>query len=628
MGTFLELMSIKDKSEKNKAIKKAFSPATLPVDISGHLTLAIISLINLTDKLGVIEDVLSEKRARIKLLDNEFVNRCINTYQYRHSHNVKFPDYRVRGSLRLSPEITQFPKENFKNSCSYAQTGADINISNFLCAEFIYKEQLTCIGTALVDGNSEIKSILKELGVAESNLNSLELVLREASTEQTIDDLTENYFSQLRFPFFNEQYVSISPVVSNDLQTKVHQFCTENYHSSITFNLERSANVGTLAASVGGRIKLLKSIPKGLKYHHTYYDNAWNKQELLDVLVNYEELKRALTTSNTKKILRSKYFNRLLQNLRVWNEKNSQTLYGLDPIALSHRLNLELSNHIKLSQFSYQPEYTRLFVNALNHIKNDSDNSRYVSKKPESSDTFIVIPNIKVNDANAMNSNCTVGIPSLMGLWGFIHKFERNINQLNHSIVKINGFAVCIHDYTLPKRASSKEVYQRKNKQIVTPGLIDSIQCDLSVSLVLRVISQKELSSNVLLNSLPTHLCGGSVHLGLKDLAHITHIKDFDCVDKTITNKQGKWLVPCIKEHDTVAELLNTSQAYNLAIVNTGYLFLEKPKHKEGILDDLQHAFSECILSSAELIKYTHSKDYHKLFWSYNFTEQSVFLAN
>ncbi len=628
MDTFLELTSITDKPEKNKAIKRAFSPSTLPVDISGHLTLAIISLINLTDRLDVIEDVLSEKRARIKILDNEFLNRCINTYQYRHSHNVKFPDYRVRGSLRLEPETSQFPKENFKNSCSYAQTGADINISIFLCAEFIYNEKLTCIGTAIVDGNIEIKSILKKLGVAESNLNSLELMLREVSTEQTIDDFTENYFAQLRFPFFNQRYVSITPVLSNVLQTKVHQFCTENYHSSITFNLERSANVGTLAASVGGRIKLLKSIPKGLKYHHTYYDNAWNKKELLDVLVNYEELKRALTTSNTKKLLRSKYFDRLVQNLRVWNENNSQTLYGLDAIALSHRLNFGLSNHIKLSQFSYQPEYSRLFLNAFNQIKNDKDNSSNVLNKPASNETFIVIPNINVNDANAMNSNCTVGIPSLMGLWGFIHKFERNINQVNHSNVKINGFALCIHDYTLPKRASSKEVYQRKNKQIVTPGLIDSIQCDLSVSIVARVISQKELSSNILLNSLPTHLCGGSVHLELKDLAHITHIKDFDCVDKTITNKQGKWLVPCIKKHDTMTELLNTSQAYNLAIVNTGYLFLENPKHKEGVLDDLQHAFSECILSSAELIKHTRSNDYRKLFWSYNFTEKSIYLAN
>ncbi|MFT5760411.1 MAG: CRISPR-associated protein Csy2 [Alteromonadaceae bacterium] len=629
MDTFEKLIAIPDLNERHRAVKRIFSLSTEPFDISSKAVfeLAIIALINLTEPLDSIDDIFCRKSAKCKLFDEGFIKRCINTYQYRHSHNVKFPDYRARGALRLKANTPQFPKECFPHSFGYAQNAADINYSIFLCAEFIYKDELHCIGSALTDNNVEIGNTLINLGLTTKSLQVIKASLESIPKEKTIESLTGNYLPQVRFPFFSNHYLSITPVISNEIQSKVHQYCAKNFTSSFVYNLERSANVGSLAASVGGKLKLFKSLPKGLNHYHTRYDDFWRKNELLDILTKYEALNNALITSNEKSMVKNDYFKSLVNNIKYWKLCNRKSKKQDDVTELTKLLNLDLSHHNNLSKYSYQPEYSKLFKRAFQHITKNLGLEEPSTVSSESAEPFILIPNLRINDANAMSTGCTVGFPSLIGIWGFIHKFERNINDLNISQVKFDSFALCIHDFCLSKRTPSKEAYRRDKKNIITPGLIDSIECDLSVSLVLRVSSEELLGSSLLQSALPTHLCGGSTHLNLKNLPQLTHVQSFNESIKLIDNKHGKWLIPQVQEKETLSEFLDGFKLEPFFLVNSGYMFLEQPTFKEGVLGNLQHAFSENILNCARLVKHTYSRSHTRLFWSYKFSGQSVFLS-
>lgn len=620
-------IAINDKSEKHRAIKHLFSLSTAPINITGQVELVTVALINLTERLEVIDDIFCRNNAKNKLLDEKFLNRCINTYQYRHTHNVKFPDYRAQGTLRLKPENCQFQEDIFKNSFGYAKNGADINYSIFFCAEFIYKNQLICIGSALLNNDTRIQNALRSIGLSSKALNHIKSKLQAIPEEQTIENLTGNYLPQLRFPFFNDEYISLSPVICNELQSKVHQYCSQHPNFSTVYNLERSANVGSLAASTGGKLKLFKSLPNRLKSHHTKFDDYWNKHELLNILIRYQDLKNILVTNNEKSLLKQKYFEELVDNIKSWKQSKSKVQAFLDPIELTKDFNLDLSNHKKLSKFSYQPEYSRVFIKAFHRAVKPESNDVKPGEIVNGGESYILIPNLSINDANAMSTNSTVGVPSLIGVWGFIHKFERNIKQFNNIDIKIHSFAACIHEFNLSKRTQTKESYLKENKKVLAPGLIDSIECDLSMSLVLRVSVQDKLNSNALQNSLPTKLCGGSVNLNHKDLSKFAHFESFNVAIKSISNKYGKWLAPHESEKNTLSLFLNTFQTGHFVLVCSGYLFLEKPADKHGVLDNLKHSFSESILSCAILTKHIYSQSHERLFWSYNFSETSVFLA-
>ena len=629
MDTFEELIAIPDFNERNRVVKRIFSLSTAPFDITSKSVyeLAIIALINLTETLESIDDVFCRKSAKCKLVDEEFIKRCINTYQYRHSHNVKFPDYRARGALRLKAKIPQFPKECFPHSFGYAQNAADINYSIFLCAEFIYKDQLLCVGAALIDNNVELVNILLNLGLTTKSLKVIKAHLESIPKVQTIENLTGNYLPQVRFPFLNDDYLSLTPVIPNEMQSKIHQYCSKNFTSSFAYHLDRSANVGSLAASVGGKLKLFKSLPKGLNHYHTRYDDFWRKSELLDILTKYEALNNALITSNEKAMVKNDYFKLLVNNIKYWKMSNKKSKKVSDVTELTKLLSLDLSHNKKLSKYSYEPEYSNLFKRAFQHIVKNLDLEEPSTVNSDNAESYILIPNLSVNDANAMSTGCTVGFPSLIGLWGFIHKFERNINDLSSSKTKFDSFALCIHDFCLSKRTPSKEAYLKDKKNIITPGLIDSIECDLSVSIVLRVSSEEQLGSSILQSALPTHLCGGSTHLNLKDLPQLTHVKSFNESVKLINNKHGKWLIPQVREKETLNDFLDTFRLGPFCLVNSGYMFLEQPTFKEGVLGNLQHAFSENILNCARLVKHTYSRSHTRLFWLYKFSDKSVFLS-
>ncbi len=628
MDTLGSLSAILDANERNRAVKRLFSLSTIPFDISAETELAIVALVNLTERLENIEDVFCKESAKIKLLDDAFIKRNINTYQYRHSHNVKFPDYRARGALRLTTNNPQFPKERFHHSFGYAHNAADINYSTFLCAEFVYKNELLCIGSALVNEHIEIQNLLINLGLPSKVIKLIIIQLQSVPDEQTILNLTGNYLPQVRFPFVDEDYLSITPVISNEMQSKIHQYCTNNFNSSHVFNVERSANVGSLAASTGGKIKLFKSLPKALNSPHTRQDVFWKKNELLNVLIKYQSMSNALMTSNEKALLKNEYFKSLVNNLKYWKIRNIKGKNELNVDGLTQLLNLDLSRHKELSKFSYEPKYSKLFKRVIQHIINNEDKVDNLIEISDCNESFIVIPNLRVNDANAMSTSCTVGIPSLIGIWGFIHKFERNINQLNNSKIKFDSFALCIHHFGLSKRTPSKELYLRDKQKVLAPGLIDSVECDLSISLVLRVTSEEKFDSSTLQNALPTHLCGGSVHLNLKDLPNLTHVKNFDDSTKLIGTHHGKWLVPQVYDKGLLSEFLEGFKVEKFVLVNTGYIFLEKPNFKQGVLGDLKHTFAESLLNYACLVKYTLNQSHTKLFWSYKFSEQGVFLTS
>ncbi|KMT66750.1 type I-F CRISPR-associated protein Csy2 [Catenovulum maritimum] len=630
MNSFDEIAKIKDIQDRNRAFKRAFSAVTPFVDITNSPDLACCALINLTERLDLVDNVLDKEQALAKLSNDKFIKRSLNTFKYRHSHNLKFPDYRAHGTLRLKPLKYQFSQEPYQNRQGYAQTASDVNASIFLCAEFLIQGHLTCIGKALIDRNTIIENQLLELGLSQCNLDLMKNELDGITNNQTIDDLEANFFPQLRFPNGQNQYISLTPVISHFIQSQVHKYCISNYKSSMNYSMERSANVGSLAASTGGKVKLFKSLPSKLNFKHTNKTTKWNRFEFNEIMHSYRNLNDGLVTPNTRVQLNKKMMESLTVNLTQWLKTKCRRL---DNEPTTHELvrlfNLDLSYHNKLSQYAYNPYFTKLFTRAFNNTANLSSNIGKTSQNNSKNQNFLLLPNLQINDANALNSGYAVGFPSLTGISGFIHKLQLNINNLHNLKVQLSDFAICIHKYCLANRSYTKELELTSNNKLVSPGLVDSVECDLSISVVIKMNNSENLPSDILINSLPTHFCGGSVHINLDDLSLLQQINNFEKIVEAIPDKNGQWLSPYQIEKTTIEDLLNAANfSRNLILINSGYLFLEVPTNKLGVIDNLKHAFAENVLSIANLTSFNYGTNYSRLFWSLHVSEYEINLLH
>ena len=73
-------------------LKRAFRPLSPPVEIDGKELDALTILVNLTDKTDDQKDLLDRTKCKQKLRDEKWWGACLKAVEYRHSHNIKFPD--------------------------------------------------------------------------------------------------------------------------------------------------------------------------------------------------------------------------------------------------------------------------------------------------------------------------------------------------------------------------------------------------------------------------------------------------------------------------------------------------------------------------------------------------------
>ena len=62
---------------------------------------------------------------------------------------------------------------------------------------------------------------------------------------------------------------------------------------------------------------------------------------------------------------------------------------------------------------------------------------------------FLLLPHIKIHNANAMSSPYTIGFPAMTAWLGAVHALQRHLHQQGLSDVVLTGVAVSCHQFDL-----------------------------------------------------------------------------------------------------------------------------------------------------------------------------------
>ncbi len=106
--------------------------------------------------------------------------------------------------------------------------------------------------------------------------------------------------------------------------------------------------------------------------------------------------------------------------------------------------------------------------------------------------SYLLLPHIKIQNANALSSSLTVGFPAVTAFLGFAHLLERLLIQ-NGFDVHIPKLAICVHDFSLRwYKESQYDFYSfivtanPLNKKGDRPSFIEEPRCYMDVSILLE----------------------------------------------------------------------------------------------------------------------------------------------
>ena len=107
---------------------------------------------------------------------------------------------------------------------------------------------------------------------------------------------------------------------------------------------------------------------------------------------------------------------------------------------------------------------------------------------------YILIKNIKVQNANALSSAFTIGFPAVTAFMGFMHGLQRKINSFEgFSDVIFESLIICCHKFKIHTYKGNKD-YNRSivgtanplTKDGKRPSFIEEGRCNFTVSLIIK----------------------------------------------------------------------------------------------------------------------------------------------
>lgn len=144
---------------------------------------------------------------------------------------------------------------------------------------------------------------------------------------------------------------------------------------------------------------------------------------------------------------------------------------------------------------------------------------------------FLLIPNIKLHNANALSSPYTVGFPAMTAWLGFMHALERKLRTSGFSDIQLSGIIVsCLEinlqtykgkgDYVSSIIGTSNPLDKTGSR----PSFIEEARCDLEVTLAIEcqlgVIDYKEFC-HLVDNCLHTMKIASGDIIGIKPSRHM-----------------------------------------------------------------------------------------------------------
>ena len=600
-------------------LKRAFRPLSPPVEIDGKELDALTILVNLTDKTDDQKDLLDRTKCKQKLRDEKWWGACLKAVEYRHSHNIKFPDIRSDGVIRSATQgalptyllsSSKLPKHHW----AYSRDSKYVNKAAFLTNEFSLNGSVSNLGDLLRDEEHPLWHKLNKLGCYQKTRKAAIKKLISIPQHIISVKLAPNYLTQISLPSEDDSYISLSPVTSQSMQSHGYQTLEKDYRYSVITRYSRSTNMGVLPMTCGGALRMIKSVPDFTLTPHSRINNNhnWLTEQNIRSLKQYQNRDKFLLPENQRKTQLKAIKNKIREMISAWLvRQNPATSIN----TLVQNLNYDLSHSKSAKRFAYEPSITALLHELVHHelIQTPLDNA--VNDSAPVNTSFLVIPNIRVCGATALSSPVTVGIPSMTAFLGFTHAVERNLKE-THPSLTIDSFAICIHQTTIEKRGLTKEFVQKSDESISAPATRDDWQCDLKFSVVLQLNRNICINERTVVHALPKRFARGSAQIAIADFEHINSFTTLKKAIKSIPQQNGKWLSLYTESINNLPDILSAiKENHRLTPTCVGYHFLEQPTEKPNSLRGYKHAFSEGIIGLIKPITFNRRTDIDTILW-------------
>ena len=118
---------------------------------------------------------------------------------------------------------------------------------------------------------------------------------------------------------------------------------------------------------------------------------------------------------------------------------------------------------------------------------------------------FLLIPHLKIHNANAMSSPYTIGFPAMTAWLGAVHALQRKLKQQGCDL-SLNKVAVSCHDFNLQTYKGRGDFVHSivgtanpLDKDGNRPAFIEEARCHLEVSLLIEIESSSKRQRDQLL---------------------------------------------------------------------------------------------------------------------------------
>ncbi|WP_305908553.1 type I-F CRISPR-associated protein Csy2 [Methylomarinum sp. Ch1-1] len=274
--------------------------------------------------------------------------------------------------------------------------------------------------------------------------------------------------------------------------------------------------------------------------------------------------------------------------------------------------------------------------------------------------TLLLIPKIKIHNANALSSPYTIGFPAMTAWLGAVHALQRQLNAIDdYDEVRLSRMAVISHDFNLQTyKGNSDYVYSiigtgnPLDKNGDRPSFIEEARCHLTVSLTIEceelgLIDENEFLEQVTKTLISMKLAGGDV-LSMQD-PQLIPVEDENSL-KILTRKvmpgfclierrdlmqqamqEGQDAIDALLDYLSVHHHSNQDDAGHvtwtssrktkgwIVPIATGFHGLNAPGLTENQRDpDTPHRFAESIVTLGEFVMPYRISNLDNMLWQYH----------
>lgn len=274
---------------------------------------------------------------------------------------------------------------------------------------------------------------------------------------------------------------------------------------------------------------------------------------------------------------------------------------------------------------------------------------------------ILLIPRIKIHNANALSSPYTIGFPAMSGWLGFMHNLQRKLST-NFSDIQFKGVAVSCHEINLHTHKGDNDfnysIISKRNsldKSGKSTAFIEEARCDIDVSIAIEyenitsknidtlhqklslILHQvKVVSGDVIdfnanqiqsfkiqnnndqdLKNFLRYLMPGFCLVLRQDLAQQEMMQGADAIDAILEYLKITTNI-ATNEKGEQSKTFNTKEKGWIVPISLGFQGIsELSKVKNSRDNQTKHRFAESIVSLGEFIMPYRFDKIEQLFWRY-----------